>query len=213
MELNAKVKAFSSREKKLVGRVLILEDDPLAGEWLCQGLSRRGVECLWAQDLESALSQLGNNDSVLIHGIISDVYMKDQVPDGMQLIQKAKQFDIPIGVISSRPDLPLVMEAINTGASFFLKKPFEVDELLTKLSEIWAEPKHMNALLERFLELHRLTEKEREVARLLFKGLSNKEIASVLNVTEKTIKFHVTGIFEKCNVKSRSELTSTVFPV
>ena len=57
-----------------------------------------------------------------------------------------------------------------------------------------------------------MTDKEREVSRLLFKGLSNKEIAEVLGVTEKTVKFHVTGIFDKAGVKSRSEFLSTVFP-
>jgi DNA-binding NarL/FixJ family response regulator len=46
------------------------------------------------------------------------------------------------------------------------------------------------------------------VAELITKGLSNKEVANQLFVTEKTIKFHLTQIFEKLNIKKTSEYRS-----
>lgn len=51
-----------------------------------------------------------------------------------------------------------------------------------------------------------LSNREVEVAGLVTKGLANKEIANQLFVTEKTIKFHLTNIYKKMNVKSRSQL-------
>lgn len=52
-----------------------------------------------------------------------------------------------------------------------------------------------------------LSKAERDVfSALLFKGSSNKEVAQMLGNAEKTIKYHLTSIFKKCNVKSRWEL-------
>jgi DNA-binding CsgD family transcriptional regulator len=57
-----------------------------------------------------------------------------------------------------------------------------------------------------------LSNREAEVAELVTKGLSNKEVASQLFVTEKTVKFHLTNIYKKMNVKSRSQLIVWCMP-
>lgn len=54
-----------------------------------------------------------------------------------------------------------------------------------------------------------LTPKELEVKNLVIKGLSNKEIASDLFITEKTVKFHISHIYKKLDVKSRSQLIAS----
>lgn len=51
-----------------------------------------------------------------------------------------------------------------------------------------------------------LSMRETEVAMMVVKGLSNKQVADQLFVTEKTIKFHLTNIYKKMNVKSRAQL-------
>lgn len=70
----------------------------------------------------------------------------------------------------------------------------------------------LDRLVERALERAKLTAKEREVARLILKGLSNKEIASVTGNTDKTIKHHVAMVFRKFKVFSRTEFFHDVFP-
>ena len=50
-----------------------------------------------------------------------------------------------------------------------------------------------------------LSNRETEVAELVTQGLSNKEVANRLFVTEKTVKFHLTNIYKKMNVKSRAQ--------
>jgi len=57
-----------------------------------------------------------------------------------------------------------------------------------------------------------LSNREAEVAELVTKGLSNKEVASQLFVTEKTVKFHLTNIYKKMNVKSRAQLIVWCMP-
>ena len=57
-----------------------------------------------------------------------------------------------------------------------------------------------------------LSNRESEVAELVTKGLSNKEVANQLFVTEKTVKFHLTNIYKKMNVKSRAQLIVWCLP-
>lgn len=57
-----------------------------------------------------------------------------------------------------------------------------------------------------------LSNREAEVAELVSKGLSNKEVANQLFVTEKTVKFHLTNIYKKMNVKSRAQLIVWCLP-
>ncbi|MBX7232266.1 MAG: helix-turn-helix transcriptional regulator [Bdellovibrionales bacterium] len=57
-----------------------------------------------------------------------------------------------------------------------------------------------------------LSSREAEVAELVTKGLSNKEVANQLFVTEKTVKFHLTNIYKKMNVKSRAQLIVWCLP-
>lgn len=56
----------------------------------------------------------------------------------------------------------------------------------------------------------KLSYREREVAKLVVTGNTNKEVASALNIAEKTVKFHCTNIFQKLNVKSRAQLIVAV---
>lgn len=57
-----------------------------------------------------------------------------------------------------------------------------------------------------FMRKFGLTHREMEVAESTAKGLSNKQTASMLCVTEKTIKFHSTNIYKKIGIKSRTQL-------
>jgi len=62
--------------------------------------------------------------------------------------------------------------------------------------------------LEQYLTTkpHQLSQREAEVAALVSTGLSNREAAVSLFVTEKTVKFHLTNIYKKMGLKSRSQL-------
>ena len=57
-----------------------------------------------------------------------------------------------------------------------------------------------------------LSSREAEVAELVTQGLSNREVANKLFVTEKTVKFHLTNIYKKMSVKSRAQLIVWCLP-
>jgi DNA-binding NarL/FixJ family response regulator len=57
-----------------------------------------------------------------------------------------------------------------------------------------------------------LTTRERETAELVSKGLSNKEVASQLFITEKSVKFHLTNVYKKLALNSRAQLIVFCLP-
>lgn len=71
--------------------------------------------------------------------------------------------------------------------------------------------KHMKALLDRqLLQGESLTTRERQALQLLFRGLTNKEIACYLMISERTAKFHVCNVLNKLGLESRRSLAKTL---
>ncbi|EWH09296.1 transcriptional regulator, LuxR family protein [Catenovulum agarivorans DS-2] len=60
--------------------------------------------------------------------------------------------------------------------------------------------------------LQLLTQREKQVVELILKGYSNKKIANILYVSERTIKFHCSNIYAKCEVGNRNQLFSLLSP-
>jgi DNA-binding NarL/FixJ family response regulator len=107
--------------------------------------------------------------------------------------------------------------ALQLGASgIFLKhnSPTVLAQAIRSVAEggMWVDPKIIHLMadgvhqgVERGIRKH-LTEREQEVLRGIFEGLSNKEIASQLNVTEGAIKATLQQLFQKTGVRTRSQL-------
>ena len=111
----------------------------------------------------------------------------------------------------------LVFRALRAGASGFLLKDVPRSQLLHGIRTVAAgdellAPAVTRRLVERFLRspsgtgaLDRLSEREREVLRLVGRGLSNKEIADRLTLGEATVKTHVGNVFAKCGLRDRAQ--------
>lgn len=97
--------------------------------------------------------------------------------------------------------------------------PIHLHEIYQSVSagNIWLYPEFIQTMIRTFSTpktitpsshplLKRLTQKEQEVALLLKKGLSNKEIALHVGITERTVKAHLSSIFEKTGAKDRLAL-------
>ncbi|MBN8555418.1 MAG: response regulator [Deltaproteobacteria bacterium] len=197
--------------RKLIGKVLLVEDDLQFGGWLQAHLNKIGLNCHWKTNLTEALQSFENE---LFHAVITDIFLTsgNLRTEGLEIVKAIRTSGTPCIIMSSAADLRIAKEAINQGASYLLEKPFEMNELFKALENMWEEPKGLQAILERFLDIHKLTPKEKEVARLVVKGLANKEIAAVEAITDRTIKAHLTSIFQKCKVTTRTELFNAIFP-
>lgn len=102
-----------------------------------------------------------------------------------------------------------IYRGLSAGARGYLLKNVTREELLAAIRRVHAGEKYIPAavgarLAER-MSSPQLTERERQVLILLTDGKSNQEIATVLNVSEGTIKFHVNGILRKLDVSDRTQ--------
>lgn len=102
-----------------------------------------------------------------------------------------------------------IYRGLSAGARGYLLKNVTREELLDAIRRVHAGEKYIPAevgarLAER-MNSPQLTERERQVLMLLTEGKSNQEIATALNVSEGTIKFHVNGIFRKLDVSDRTQ--------
>jgi two-component system, NarL family, response regulator LiaR len=106
-----------------------------------------------------------------------------------------------------------VIGAIRAGAIGYLLKDTEADELIRAIKaaaagQVQLSPKAASRLLNEVRtpdSPETLTEREHEVLRLVAQGASNKEIAQMLHIGEKTVKTHVSSILGKLNVSSRTQ--------
>jgi DNA-binding NarL/FixJ family response regulator len=195
----------------LHGNVLLVEDDEITGENLSRRLERFGLKCRWVKTSEDALKYFQTDH---FHAVVTDIFLdgdRDK-QGGLTIVREVGKTGTPIVIITSAADLEIAREGLNHGAAYLLEKPFDPEQLRKILENLWEEPRGLGCLMERFMDIHSLTPKEKEITRLLIKGLSNKEIADMTGNTEKTIKFHFTAIYEKCSVQKRSELFNAIFP-
>jgi FixJ family two-component response regulator len=142
------------------------------------------------------------------------VLLDIQMPglDGLQLQQRlqASAHEIPIVFITGYGDIPMSVKAMKAGAVDFLPKPFRDDDLLNAIQRAILRDRQQRAaqaerdMLERRYET--LTAREREVMALVVRGLLNKQIASELGASEKTIKIHRGRVMEKMKVPSVADL-------
>ena len=142
--------------------------------------------------------------------LVLDVHLPG--PSGLDLQQELVQagVQIPIIFITGRGSIPMSVRAMKGGAVEFLTKPTRSRDLLTAIRAAIERDRashqarrQLDALRERYA---RLTAREREVMMLVVAGRLNKEIASEVATTERTIKFHRAHIMEKMEAESVAEL-------
>ena len=117
---------------------------------------------------------------------------------------------IPIIFITAHGDVPMTARAMKKGAIEFLMKPFQKEDLLAAIHHGLerdrvrrAEQAEVSVLQERYEEL---TPREREVMELVVTGLTNKEVASRLDISEVTTKMHRGQVMQKMQAGSLAAL-------
>lgn len=150
--------------------------------------------------------------------ILMDLVMPEM--DGIQAtkIIKREQPEIKIMMLTSFSDQDHVIPALEAGASGFQLKDIQPDELVTSIKKIMGgenqlHPKATSHLLANLSNkskqeknlLEELTKRELDVLKEIAKGKSNKEIASSLFITEKTVKTHVSNLLAKLELADRTQ--------
>ena len=156
----------------------------------------------------------------LVEKIIPDVIVMDiNMPhqNGIELtgIIKMKYPTVKILMLTMYKHDEYFMMAIKEGADGYLLKDSPSDEVISAIRTVFkGESVIHTSLTKKLFTLHQvekkqddktLTDREKEVLICLVEGLTNKEIASKLFISDKTVKIHVSNIFRKLEVKSRSQ--------
>lgn len=146
--------------------------------------------------------------------LILDLCMEGM--SGLDLQQEftLRNIRIPHIIISGFAEVPSVVQAMKRGAMDVLEKPFRDDVLLERVREAIrqdAETRRENVeRAEIQSSLERLSDREREVMRLLVKGKHTKTIARELGISPKTVHAHRARVLEKMRAESVVELVRMV---
>ncbi len=198
-------------------KILIADDHPIV---------RRGLRMTLEAEADLqvvAEAENGANLADLIRRHAPDVVLMDlQMPevDGVQVLEQTRpEFpSLPILILTSFSDDAHLHAALRAGASGFLLKEMDGDDLVAAVRGAARGRPQLHPDIARRLmaraplpddPLSALTEREREVLKLLGRGLSNKEIAFDLTLTEMTVKGYVSDIFAKLGVSDRTQAALT----
>ena len=192
--------------------VLVVDDHPMLRAGLAQlleqadGITLVGLAADGAEGVELALDK--HPDVVLM-----DLEMPGL--DGIEATRRIRESreHTQVVVLTSFSDRARILDALDAGAAGYLLKDAEPEELLRGIRAAAAgdAPLAARAASELLAERHEarpaagLTPREREVLAMVAEGLPNKLIARRLEISEKTVKAHLTRIFERIGVSDRTQ--------
>lgn len=187
---------------------------------------RRGLAFfLKTQELIEVVGEAGNGKEAveLARNLNPDLILMDLIMPEMDGIQatriiKAEKPEIKILMLTSFADQEHVIPAIEAGASGYQLKDIQPDELVASIRKIMSgedqlHPRATSLVLKHLSgnnrqerkPLDELTKREMEVLKEIASGKSNKEIATSLFITEKTVKTHVSNVLAKLELADRTQ--------
>jgi len=198
-------------------RILIADDHPVVRDGLAAMLSTQ-------PDFEVVAQADSGQEAVEKSGSYQpDVILLDLEMPGMDGVETLKHLkihlpDIQALVFTAFDTDERILSAVQAGAKGYLLKGAPRDELFQAIRVVsqggsLLQPIIASKLLKQISRpaetsqglIESLTERETEVLNLLAKGMTNKEIADTLVITERTVKFHVSAILTKLGASNRTE--------
>lgn len=196
-------------------KILIADDHPLVREGLCNILKKLypALTILEASDYQEVSRHIATHDDLDL--ILLDLFMPGA--SGVNGVATVRQqtHSIPLVVISSSEKPADIQSAIDNGANGFITKSSTKEILATALQLVMAGGLYIppQILLKSDVENEEseekshtlLTDRQREVLKWLAYGDTNKEIGRRLSIAEKTVKAHLSSIFEILEVSNRTQ--------
>ena len=182
-------------------RVLIVDDHPIVREGLVAALHGKG-------DIEVAGGYGSAEEGIAAAARLRpDVVILDLELPGLSGLDAIANFAAPVLMLTAYGTDEEIDRALAAGAKGYLLKGAPLADIEGAIAAVARGESYLDSRVTAQLLSRggraRLTAREREVLRLL--GQSNKEIAAALGISERTVKFHVTSIFNKLGADSRAQ--------
>lgn len=201
-------------------KILIVDDHPVVREGICSMLMRE-PDFKIVGEATNGLEAIESVRELSPDVVLMDLRMPEM--DGVEAISKIKEEkpEVKFIILTTFSDDEYIFKGIAAGARAYLLKDAPREELFKAIravsrGESLIQPVVASRLLDRLAELSKktpsaemLSERELEVLRLMASGVSNKDIAGQLSITQSTVKTHITSIFQKLNVTTRTEAVTT----
>ncbi|MGR8933888.1 MAG: response regulator transcription factor [Gammaproteobacteria bacterium] len=171
--------------------VFIVDDDANVLEGLSMQIEAAGFRIEAFADAENFLAAIR---PAVIGCLVLDVRMPGMTGPDLQAELARRNIALPIIFLSGYGDIPLAVKCIQAGAVDFLTKPVSGTLLIERIqtairlsAEKWQQENENKILREKIATL---TERERQILALVSEGYSNKEIASHLGISFRTVEHH-----------------------
>lgn len=197
-------------------KIMITDDHSMIREGLKNLLELDGdIEVIAeAIDGEDCLEKL---ETVKPDVLLLDINMPKM--NGLEVLKnlKARKSKIKVLVLTVHNEIEYLLKAVDIGVNGYVLKDSESSELKKAIfalveGETYIQPSLIPALNSKMIEknedevkIDSLTRRELEVLKLLAVGMYNKEVAEKLNISERTVKNHVSNIFKKLEVTDRTQ--------
>lgn len=193
-------------------RIALVDDDKDVLDALSLYLRSKGIAVGSFQCAKALLERL--SDGLSFDCIVTDLQMAGLTGLELQRELKALRIATPIIFITGHGDVQTAVSAIKAGATDFLEKPFDEDRLIVAVQDAVAGASR-NMLDEQELadlrkRISELSNRQREVMDLAAKGFTNKEIASALQISPRTVESHRAWVMEKTGAKNVADLVHMV---
>lgn len=194
-------------------KILVVDDHALVREGLRQVLKglEPDVEVLEASVCARAFELAAQHIDLDL--VLLDYHLPDMT--GMEALDRFSLLhpELPIIVLSGSINIQLGQRTMDRGAAAFLTKSGKSDELLAVVRQVLAGSIYLPASLPgqpiesapHHQPISPLTPRQEEVLRLLMDGYTNKEIGRILDLSDETVKNHISAILRSFDVQTRTQ--------
>jgi FixJ family two-component response regulator len=189
------------------GTVFLIDDDPGVRDSLALLLSLKGLSTQLFASAESFLETYQPDQAGCV---LTDLRMPGMTGLELQAALRERRLELPVVVLTAHGDVATARAALKNGAFDFLEKPIDDAMLLDVLHNALRVDRERRAAAtarsssDRRME--RLTEREREILSLLAAGHQNRDIATQLGISPRTVEVHKARIMEKLACRSLADL-------